>query len=317
MITSPEQIRLLAKICQMYYMQDMTQQQIADATGLSRSKVSRSLSLAREEGIVKISIVDDYSEEQQCENELRRRFRLDDAAVVAVSHGDQTEIDRQMAEAITSIMEASLKNNDTIGVMAGYSITGISKHIGYIKREGLRVVTLVGGLGSSGAQWQPDESARNFAQRLRCSYLKFNAPACVVSQETHDALVEEPEIKEVLNIAASSAMALVGIGNIFGSSTVLRTNALRTCDLEELRRKNAIASICGSYLNAEGRCVDASVANRMIGINIEDLKRIPKVIAIANGQQKVAAIIAALRSGVINVLATDLDTAKAILACTK
>lgn len=314
MMNASEQLRLLAKICRMYYLEDMTQLEIARAIGISRSKVSRSLSQAREEGVVKISIIDAYSEEQQCENELRRRFGLDDASVVAVSGSEQMEIDRQMAAAISVILEATLRDGDVIGVMAGYAVNGISEHIGYVRREGLRIVPLVGGLGSSGAKWQSDQTAQNFAERLRCPYLKLNAPACVLSKEAHDALIREPEIRGVLELAESSAIAFVGIGQFSDSATILQAGALHPRDVAELSEKGAVASICGSFLDDQGQSVSASVSERMISVDLNGLRQIPKVIAVANGQKKVRAITAALRSGVLNVLVTDLDTAKAILA---
>lgn len=310
---STEKIRMLAKICRMYYDENMTQQEIAKSVGMSRSGVSRALTLAREDGIVKINIIDDYSEEQQCENELRHRFHLHDVSVVDTANADQTELNRRMASMITTILDTFLKDNDVIGVMAGYTVNGISEHIGYIKRNGLRIVPLVGGLGAIGANWQSDETAKNLANRLHCQYYKLNAPSCVMTRQAHTALLNEPEIRNVLDIARSSSVAIVGIGEIADSATLLRSGVLLTEDVAELEREKAVASICSSFLDINGKRLNVSTTKRMIGISAEDLHHIPRVIAVANGTRKVPAIVAALRSQSINIFVTDLSTAKAVL----
>jgi DNA-binding transcriptional regulator LsrR (DeoR family) len=53
---------------------------------------------------------------------------------------------------------------------------------------------------------------------------------------------------------------------------------------------------------------------RVIGLNLQDLKKIKIVIGIAGGSRKMAAISGALKGELINVLITDERTAKAVLA---
>ncbi|MEA3459271.1 MAG: helix-turn-helix domain-containing protein, partial [Chloroflexota bacterium] len=57
MALSGEQHRLLYRIAQAYYVDELTQQEIANRFRLSRSKVSRSLQKAKHEGIISIDLV--------------------------------------------------------------------------------------------------------------------------------------------------------------------------------------------------------------------------------------------------------------------
>ena len=67
--------RLLIKVCKMYYEEDMTQSQIAKATGIYRTTVGRMLKKAREAGIVKITIDDHVGTHYDLERELEQEVR--------------------------------------------------------------------------------------------------------------------------------------------------------------------------------------------------------------------------------------------------
>ena len=51
-----DDVHLMVKVCDLYYNQNISQQQIAKSLNLSRPTVSRLLSSAREQGIVQLSI---------------------------------------------------------------------------------------------------------------------------------------------------------------------------------------------------------------------------------------------------------------------
>lgn len=57
-----DDIRLIVKIAQLYYEQDMTQAQIARELGIYRTTISRLLKRGRDQGIVTIAINYDYNE---------------------------------------------------------------------------------------------------------------------------------------------------------------------------------------------------------------------------------------------------------------
>ena len=106
-------------------------------------------------------------------------------------------------------------------------------------------------------------------------------------------------------------IALVGIGNLSEGATNIQLGSLRKQDVDELRRQGAVASVCSSYLDKDGREVGQEILERSIGQSLKDLKK-NRIIAAAIGDSKVEAIKAALKSGKIDILVTDLDTAKQI-----
>ena len=61
--------------------------------------------------------------------------------------------------------------------------------------------------------------------------------------------------------------------------------ALMKKDMEELEMAGAVASICTSYLDREGKEVGNSLSRRFIGVSLEELKR-SRVIAVAIGEKR-------------------------------
>jgi DNA-binding transcriptional regulator LsrR (DeoR family) len=65
---------------------------------------------------------------------------------------------------------------------------------------------------------------------------------------------------------------------------------------------------------ADGRPVGSPLDDRVIGIELGQLKRVPRAIGVAGGPGKTAAVRAALLGGWINCLITDRPTAERLLA---
>jgi DNA-binding transcriptional regulator LsrR (DeoR family) len=76
-----------------------------------------------------------------------------------------------------------------------------------------------------------------------------------------------------------------------------------------LESMGAVGDLCSRFYSADGQLIDSDLDRRTIGITFDALKRVPRVIGIAWGQEKVPAILGALRLGVLNVLVTDKMTA--------
>ncbi|MBE3596430.1 MAG: sugar-binding transcriptional regulator [Hydrogenibacillus sp.] len=308
-----ERTRLLVKISRLYYVDGLNQQEIASRLGVSRPQVSRMLSTARAEGIVQITIKDPYSEEHHYERAIAETFGIHDVIVLNVPGTDPVITNLHLARAGAALLETVLNDHDIVGVMAGRTIAAVGNEIGYFSRKGLQFVPLVGGWGSEGAPWHANSNARVLAEKLKSKYWILNAPAIVASAQARDVLAKEPEIAEVLHLARHSTVALVGIGQVSERATVVQSGYFSRENIEAVKRLGAVANLCTSFLDAQGNVVAYSDEERMIGLSAQELRQIPNVIAIADGEEKVPAITACLRGRWIDVLITDLTTAKQVL----
>jgi DNA-binding transcriptional regulator LsrR (DeoR family) len=83
--------------------------------------------------------------------------------------------------------------------------------------------------------------------------------------------------------------------------------------LPNLLKKGAVGSINLSYFDKDGNLVRSELNDRIIGLTLDELKKLPRIVGVAGGSAKVNAIYAALQAKLVNVLVTDHLTAKALL----
>src|SRR3954469_10953211 len=76
---SDEQLRLAARL---YYMDGLGQAEVARFVNVSQTKVSRLLALARERGIVRITVAEYEPRNATLEQQITRRFGLKSVAVI-------------------------------------------------------------------------------------------------------------------------------------------------------------------------------------------------------------------------------------------
>jgi lsr operon transcriptional repressor len=119
------------------------------------------------------------------------------------------------------------------------------------------------------------------------------------------ALREEPTIQEVLKQACDVEYALVGVGTPAADATIVHMGYLNAEEARGLRERGVVGDILGQFFDANGNVVDLPIHNRRIGIELSDLAHIPKVVGVAGGLHKTAAILGALHGGFLDVLVTN------------
>ncbi|WP_276356477.1 sugar-binding transcriptional regulator [Cohnella caldifontis] len=308
-----EKKRLLVKVSTMYYIDGLNQQEISERLGISRPQISRMLAAAKSEGIVQINIRNPYSEEQAYERAIAETFGIHDVIVVHVPDADRQLIDLQVARAAAALLESAIKDRDVVGIMAGRTIASVGKEMQYIGRKDVKFVPMIGGFGSDGGAWHANSNARMFADHFNARHLLLNAPAVVASPQARDLFLNESEIAGVLEAARKASLALIGIGQVTEQATIVRSGYFSGAEMKGVQGKGAVCNISTSFLDEAGKRVHYDGENRMIGLAIDEIKAIPNVIAVAAGDDKVEAIVSALRGKCMDVLVTDMDTAKHLL----
>lgn len=90
-VENGDDIRLIVKIAQLYYDQEMTQAQIARELGIYRTTISRLLKRGRELGLVTIAINYNYNDNLWLEQQLKQKFALKEAVVVPCQQEQEEE----------------------------------------------------------------------------------------------------------------------------------------------------------------------------------------------------------------------------------
>ncbi|MCA9903828.1 MAG: sugar-binding transcriptional regulator [Anaerolineae bacterium] len=308
---------LLATVASLYYKMNQSQREIGDRFDLSTATVSRILKEAHDRGIVQITISMPIPHDFELEQILIERFNLRDAYVLQTS-GESTHdtllnaIGRLAATYIERVIK-NFSSGASIGVAWG---TGVHAAVSAIVDNYTRntdVVQLLGGVGELVVD-SPD-LGRMVAQKLGGRHFDLHAPVLVEQPQSRDVFLREPSVREGIVRAQSVKLAITGIGTMQDeSSSFLRAGLLTRADLSALRRQGVIGEICGRFYDSQGRCDRFEINRRIIGLELDDLRKIPQSIAIARGEVKAQAILGALRGGFTRVLATDDITVRAILA---
>lgn len=309
---------LLVTIASLYYELNQNQQQIAERLEISRSSVSRLIKEARDAGIVEIRIHKPVSRDFGLEQALIEKFGLQEALVLPHTSDQREEevlagVGQLAARYLQRVLEG-LPPHTTIGIAWG---TGVHAAVSALRENRSLKIDVVQILGSVGAPDQlidgPD-LARVVAAKLGGRHFDLHAPVLVAQPALRDLLYNEPTVREGLARGRSVVLAITGIGTVRDeAASFLRAGHLTSADLAHLRGLGVVGETCGRFFDAWGRHVDFDINQRVIGIDLEDLRRIPRVISVALGLPKAASILGALRGGYMTVLATDDRTAHAVL----
>lgn len=305
----------LARIAEDYYLHGDNQDAIASRYRISRSYVSRLLRRARETGIVEIRIHRQVRRDPVLEVALLEQYGLERCLVVAEPSTDPAETLHLAGRLAAGLLSEVLAPETTLALAWGNGVRAAVTALTPGRLRVKRVVQMFGGLSAAPAEIMSGELITEAARALGAQPDRLHAPWIVESAELARALLEEPDIASVLRRAAAAEVALVGIGATgLGSSALLfNERYLSARELAEIEACGAVGDVCGRLFDADGRPCRASVMNRVVGLELERIRRIPLVIGVATGRQKAVAIRAALRGGLIRGLVTDSRTARDIV----
>jgi len=295
----------------LYYVEDMTQEQIARFMNISRAKVIRLLASARDNGIVRIRIEDRASEQIALERQLVAAFGLADAVVVPAP-ADEADITTVVGHAAGTYLTDQLKDGMSIGVGWGATLHMSLKALGGQPCQRLSVVSLLGGMTHSRAV-NPSAVARRIADAFGADCYQLTAPVMVADESVRAALWSEPGLRELLERARRVDLALVSVGDVSEEATLFRQGLLPRPALASLQAAGAVGDGLCHFIDANGKVVDHPVNRRVVAVGLDDLRRVPRIVVAAGGRRKVAAIRAALKGTGAGVLITEEGAARGLL----
>lgn len=305
--------RLMVKICEMYYNQDINQKLIAKELGLSRPTVSRILQNSKERGIVKIIIDPIFGNNYvDLEKKLENRYGLKEVFIVDVKMDKRDQKD-ELAKVTANYLERLVKDDSIIGVSMGSSIGQIHRFVSKGTSKRVTFIPLIGGIGHLEMELHSNTIVEGLAKSFGgISYL-LHAPARVSGTQIREELMKEPDIRRILKMADGLDVAVVGIGVPNRDSAIMGTGYYDEKDVESMRKKNVVGDVCMQFFDITGSTEPFEADNNVIGIDIKKLRRVAHSIGVASGQEKAEAIAGAIKGGYINVLVTDVECGKRLL----
>lgn len=305
---------LLTEIAVAYYENEQTQEEIAQRFGISRIKVGRLLKKARTEGIVEINVKYHPVFSSNIEQQLMEKFGIK-RALIAIDHRDEDEQRQLVAAMVTNYLSTVLKNGMSVAVGQGRNVAAVAGHVGIFPERQCKFICGIGGTHRDGEMIDADHISRHLAKKFNASSETLYAPAYVENREMKQVFMQNRLIKDTLERAAKADIALVGLGDMNENSYMVQLGWFTSQEIVSARlEQGVVGDVAGySFFDIHGTPVDTVMNDRVIGLSLEELRNIPCVIAIASENTKAMAILAALRSGVIDIIATSASNAKMVL----
>jgi deoxyribonucleoside regulator len=303
----------LAQIAHLYYEQELSQQEIADQLGVSRSLVALYLKKAREQGIIRFTIIDPQDSCEDLAIALQEKTGLQRVFVVPSSHSSEALTRRSLASAVARYLESRLQDDDVVGFGWGRTMSEVANLLAPSKPRKIDVVPLLGESASSftGVYSQLNQMIMQIAHSFTGTPHFLLVPLVVGSRELRDALYADPVVSEVAYRWDNLTYACMGIGAIPPSQGQIVY--IGEENMAAFRAAGSAGDICVRYFDQEGKYVHTDFHDRLIGIDVSQLSKTRHVVAVAGGADKAKASAAVLRSRIVNELFVDEELARGIL----
>lgn len=294
----------------LYYHERLTHEQIAERLKMSRVSITRLLQRARAEGVVQFTITRPLPEQYKLESRLKDKFGLK-SVTISQTMANEADTIREVCRAAAFCLKNNLFPECRLGLAFSSTLSHMVEFLdGTSTPRNITIQELAGTYLSPNA---PYGISWRIAEKLNANIISLPVPVVVQSEEMRNGLLNEPSIKEAIQGIPLVDVAMVGLGRIGPKSTLVKTGHFTPEMMDELKSRGAVGDILLHFYDRDGKYVANPIENRMLILKWEELTRIPNVIGVATGQNKVEAIKGALLSGTVHHLVTDTDTALAVV----
>jgi DNA-binding transcriptional regulator LsrR (DeoR family) len=315
-MTSVERLRLMTKVARLYHEHGLRQSVIAKQLSLSQAMVSRLLAAAQTEGIVRTTVMTPMGVYPELEEQLERRYGLKDAVIADCAVNTRDELLREIGSAAATYLETTIGSDEVVGI-SSWSET-LLRMVGSMQplrhADGSHVVQILGGIGNPTAEAHAIRLTEQLASLLTAEPHFLQAPGVTASPEATAAYLADPLLQQTASYFDQLTVALVGIGALHPSRLLGESgNVFAEDELSELKQLGAVGDICLRFFDSAGHPVISRFNERVIGMSLEQIRRVPRSVGIAGTSEKHDAIRGALEARLINVLITDRFTAEQLV----
>ncbi|NLM41664.1 MAG: DeoR family transcriptional regulator [Firmicutes bacterium] len=299
---------------------------IAGQLGISERIIRGELDVLREQGLLRTSslgmeltpegeqvfvelqsVVRDAYALEQLENRLAPVLGVKKLIVVPGDCDKDPATKRDLARTAAEYLCEVLRDGQIVAVSGGTTLASMAE---YVKLQGIKrkvtVVPVRGGLGED-IKIQSNSIAVALAEGLGGTYRLLHAPEDVRPCNL-EQILSEPSIRSVIALGRRADILLHGIGT---AEEMARRRGFDDASIMDLIASGAVGETFGCYFDAEGRIVRNTAS---VGLRLEDLERIPLVIAVGGGRSKAWAVMAVLSRGYCDVCITDEGVARRLMS---
>ncbi|MFC5757136.1 sugar-binding transcriptional regulator [Rhizobium sp. GCM10022189] len=304
---------LAVRAAWLHYAGGLTQSDVARRLGIPSVKAHRLIARAVADGVVKVTIDGDIVECVELETRLAERFGLQ-YCEVAPDLGEEGLPLRALGHAGAGYLKREIEHGDhaVIGLGHGRTLSAAVQYMPRTNAKDMRFVSLLGGLTRNyGAN--PYDVMHRIAEKTGTQAYVMPVPFFANTAEDREVLRAQRGVKEVFDLANNADLKLVGLGTVDAEAQLVLSGLVEPGEIEDIAAAGGVGEILGHFFNADGQILDTALTGRTLSASFPTTKK-ERLVALAGGQAKVAAIRAILRSRRLHGLITDERTAQALLA---
>ena len=303
---------LLVHTSELYYHQNLNQNEIARILGISRPTVSRLLEEARDSGIVEIVVHNPIKKNPELSSILRNHFKLREAIVIAGNNPYDTAL-LNCAKMAAKFLSTILDNNMSIGLTWGRAINAICNSIQPKEYYNVNVVQMAGCLGTGNPQLDGLELALRVAKKFSSTYSNIIAPIYVDDEFVYNHLISSSQIKSTLKKASHVDIALTGIGSLEdGHGALALSNCYSAEDIETIKVAGGVGHILGRIMDCNGNEI-SSPNHFPISAPLSAMHNTEWSIAVCASAQKAKATLGVINGRYANCLIVDEPLAEELM----
>ncbi|GGB07100.1 DeoR family transcriptional regulator [Brucella endophytica] len=299
----------------LYYENQLTQNEVAQTIGVSRATIVNYLQEARQRGVVRILMNPEIVARTSIARKLAAKFGLAEALVIPSKKSVAPEARlKALGAGGARLMERMIKPGETICVSWGRTVLAIADAISLPQPlEGLTVVQVTGSsIGKR--EFSAELCTSIMARNMGATSINMLAPAVLSTAALRDALMGEPVLKRQFELIARASMIVFGVGSLAAESTMRIADVATDEEIDAYAADGAAAVLICRFLDRKGNQIVRELDRRLIGIELDELRRVPSRLCVAGGARKADAIRAVLAGGYATHLITDVDAADELLA---
>jgi DNA-binding transcriptional regulator LsrR (DeoR family) len=306
----PEE-ELCARAAWLYYGAGLTQGEVAKRLSVPSVKAHRLVARANRLGLVHVSIDAPIAACIRLEDELRRRFKLDQC-VVAPDIDDESLPLRSLGLSGGRFLRLAIESgaHAAIGVGHGRTLAACVAQLPRMDVPDLKLVSLLGGMTRRYVT-TPFDVIHRLAEKTNATAYVLPLPFLANTAEDRSVLLEQRGVADVFALGVASTLRFVGVGAIDDDASIVSTGLVERDEFEEARRLGAVGEVLGHLFSARGDLIESGLSARALSMSASDIAR-HATVAVAGGATKIDAIGGVLASGLLRGLVTDEKTARAL-----
>lgn len=309
-----ERKRLLAKVAYLHFIEGKSQTKIAADLGIYRTTISRMITRAKEEQIVTIAINDYDTNIFSLEDFIQTKYNLKRVEIVDdLVFKTEDAIQEALAKRSAELVRQLVQENDVVGISWGSTLSKMVNALEPKAGKKGTICPLAGGPSNINTKFHVNTLVYEMSRILQGRGVYINTSVVQETKEEASTIISTQRLQELTDLWDKLDLAIVGIGGTLEDNASQWRDLLTPLDYQRLSQEQAVGEVCCRFFDQEGNVVYHDLQNRTIGLTLSQLKKVPKSVAVAYGENKANAMLAIIKKKYVNHLVTDRKTILKVL----